>query len=362
MNRITAGRIGVAQGACHAQRRAGEDAREEAIELVVDGQRLAQVLEEDHLAVLAQDLQVLLHVAGLDEAARGDDGRDLCRRAGRGHVHRPRREVQHGGHAAEGMKAEEGDEAAGGIGQQHAHIALARRHLRHAAAEDEASHHQPVIGRRLALDVFEHHVAAPMGVARVEQRFEQRAVDVGGAEDHVGHHVIEAVRLVLAKRRAAHALRRVELHGRQEGDGDLGEPAQPQLAAHAREGRVERAVDPDRQHARLGHLGDGAGPLIDLHQRARHGEAAFGEDHHLAALLQLIHQHAQRHGVGRVDGDHVEQREGGLRPPGLGHMAVDGEARPLGQEGGEQRPVEIGAVVGDDHRLAARRAVGSPCP
>ena len=254
------------------------------------------------------------------------------------------------------MEAKERDEAAGGIGQQHADVLLARRHLRHAAAQDEAAHHQLVEARGRPVDILQHLVPAAMDVAGIEQGIEQRAVDVGRTEDHIGHHVIELVGLVAAQLRPTQSIGILELDRRQEGDGDLGEPAQPQLAPHAREGGVERTVDADREDTGLGHLGNGAGAFIDLHQRACHGKAAFGEDHHLAALLQLVHQHPERHGIGRVERDHVEQERGWLRPPFLHDMGIDGKAGAFRQEGREQRSIEEGRVVGDDYCLAARGA------
>ena len=302
---------------------------------------------------MSQKPDVVFHAARLDEAARGDDGRDLGGGAGRRHVDRTRGEIQHGRHAAHGVKAEQREEAADGVGEQDADIGLAPRLHGHAAAENEAAHDQAVIAGGIALDVLQHSVTAAMRGPRVQQRLEQGAVDVRGAEHHVGHHVIELVGLMLAERRAAKALRRIELDGRQEGERDLREPAQPEFPAHARERRILGAVDPHGKHFGLGHLGNRSRPLIDLHERPGDGQAAFREDHHPVALFQFIDQGAERHRIRRVDGNHVEEIEGQPCPPVFRHMGVDGEAGALGQERREQRAIEQRGMVGDDHRLSS---------
>ena len=120
---------------------------------------------------------------------------------------------------------------------------------------------------------------------------------------------------MLAKCRSLDLRRRLEADGRQEGDGDPGKPAQADLAAKAREGAELGAVDAHRQDRGSGHLGDGGGPFIDLHQGAGDGQAPLGEDHHFAAAAQLGHQAAERHRVRRIDRDHVEEHEGRPRPP-----------------------------------------------
>ena len=246
------------------------------------------------------------------------------------------------------MKAEDGEQAADGIGHQHGDIFFTGRQGRDLAAENETPHHQAVVACRVALDVLDHQMLSAMRGAGIEHGLKQRAAGVRGAEHHVGHHIIELVGLVFAQCRAPKAFRRIEFHRRQKRQRDPGKPLEPKLAAHARERCELRTVDPDGQHAGFAHLGDGAGAFIDFHQGAGDGQAAFRENHHLAALFQLFHQHAQRHRVGGINRDHVEERETKARPPGFGDMGVDGETGAVGQEGREQRAIEQRGVIGDD--------------
>jgi hypothetical protein len=64
--------------------------------------------------------------------------------------------------------------------------------------------------------------------------------------------------------------------------------------------------------AGIGHLGNGAGTFVNLHQGSGDGDAALGEDHHALPF----------HGSNKVRSDEVagsmgaiKQREGGLHPP-----------------------------------------------
>ena len=252
------------------------------------------------------------------------------------------------------MQAKKSDEAAGGGRQKNTDVFLARRQGGEPAAQNEARHHDTAIGQRGALDILEHLMVPAMDVARGDERLEQGLIDETGAEHHVGHDVIKPVGEEFAQFGALEMRRRLGLDRGKEGQGDLGKPAQPQLALHQREGRVLRAVDADRQDPGPGQVRDDARPLIDLHQRAGAGDPAFREYDDLAPALQATGERLERHRIGGIDGQQVEQLESGLHPPAVGDMGVDGEMAAFRQEGRDQRPVEERSVIGDDERLAAR--------
>ena len=132
----------------------------------------------------------------------------------------------------------------------------------------------------------------------------------------------------------------------------LGNQRRRNLPRILREGRVLRAVDADGKHFGAGEMGDRARTLIDLHQGAGDGEAAFRKDHHLLAVLDRRDERAQRHRIGRIDRHQIEELEGGLHPPALRHVRVDGEGAALGQIGGQQGPVEHRGMIGDDDGAA----------
>src|SRR5262249_25441279 len=124
-------------------------------------------------------------------------------------------------------------------------------------------------------------------------------------------------------------------------------------APHQREGRVLRAIDADGEDLSAREMGDDAWSFIDLHQGAGAGDAAFRKDDDLAAALQAVGERLERHRIGRIDRQEVEELEGGLHPPPISDMRIDGEMTALRQEGGNERPIEEGGMIGDDERLAS---------
>jgi hypothetical protein len=194
-----------------------------------------------------------------------------------------------------------------------------------------------------------------MDPARVEQGVEQRAVEAGSREDHVAHHVIKPAAGDGAALARIHLAGDFETLWRQNGEADLREGPQPHLTAQAREGRILGAVDADRDDRRVGLVGDHAGAVEHLHQRAGDGDPPFREDDQGAALADRLDHRLGRHRVGRIDREGAEQLQGRDDPPALRDPAVDGEGGLAGQEGGEQQAVDPGDVVDDDDG-AARRA------
>ncbi len=101
-----------------------------------------------------------------------------------------------------------------------------------------------------------------------------------------------------------------------------------------------RAINAHRQNLGIGHLGNGAGAFVNLHQGAGDGDAAFGENHHALALFHGVNKGAERQGIAGINGGQIKQREGGLHPPALCHVGVDGKGRAVGQEGRQQGAIE----------------------
>ena len=289
---------------------------------------------------LGEDCDIAFHFRRLDEFPRRDDGGDLGRGAGRRHVQGAGGEIQHGGHAAKGLQAKEREQGANGIGQKHAHGFLLGREPGDLAAENEAAHDHAVIGNGLAMDVLDNLVAAAMGGAGIQQGFEKRLLGVRGGEHHVGHHIIKLVGLVFAQARTAQSFRGIEFHRRQEGDGDFGKPALAELAAHSGKFGELRAINAHGQDLGIGHLGNGAGAFVNLHQGAGHGDAAFGENHHAIALFHGFNQGADRQGIAGINGGEIKKREGGLHPPALCHMEIDGKSGAVGKKGRQQGAIQ----------------------
>ena len=326
----------------------------EAEQLVAQAQALAQVLQVDQLDLFGEGGRDLFQARHLDEAPRGVDGPDLGRPAGGQQVGRAGGEVEHGRDPAEGLQPEEGDRDRGGVGQQDAGGAALRHLARHAGAEHQAAEQQLVVVQRLAVDVLQHLGPAALDGARLEQRLEEAGgLAVLGLEDHLRHDVVELPADDLAAAPALELRRHLEAARRQHGDGDLGEEPPAQLALEAGEMAVLGALDPHRDHGRAGLVGDHARAVVDLHQRAGHGQAAFRKDHAVLALGDLADQRLGRERPGRVHGEGLDQLHEGPHPPALRHVGVDGEERPAGQQRGQQRAVQEGGVVDHDHRGVA---------
>ena len=161
-----------------------------------------------------------------------------------------------------------------------------------------------------------------------DHRLDHGAVGRGGAEHQVRHDAIErgagrhAALLALERRVDA------EPHRLQDRRRDLGKQAAAHLvAAEAGEKRRLQALDAHRHHHRVGLVGDQAGAVIDLHQAAGDGDAAFRkDDQRLAALTALI---SVRVAIGLVgsSGIGAGELQERLHPPALRDRAVDGEHR-----------------------------------
>ena len=126
------------------------------------------------------------------------------------------------------------------------------------------------------------------------------------------------------------------------------------VARQPREGRRSRPVDPHRHDHGAGLVGDQAGAVVDLHQAAGDGDAAFGEDDQRLAALDGVDQRARRHRLGRIERHGAGELQERLHPPALGDAVVDGEDRLLVEQRQRERGVEEAHVVERDDRVRRR--------
>ena len=197
--------------------------------------------------LLAQIRRRGLQLGRRQEGPRGHDGPDLRGAAGRSHAGEAGAVVEQRRYPSLGCEGEEGDGRAGRIGQQQADPLARRRERGELAAQREAAGEQAVVAEGCAADVLDDGLAAAVDMPGLQQGLEQGPAVVRGGEDQIGHQVIELEPDGLAARAAAQRRIHCELARRQQGQGDLGKPAQAHLALQPREGRVLGAVDAQRQ-------------------------------------------------------------------------------------------------------------------
>ena len=178
------------------------------------------------------------------------------------------------------------DRRAVGVRQHHADRLALGRERHQLLAEDARAEQQLAVGERAGDRVLDRDAAHAVDLGRLDHRLEHGAVGRRGAEDEVRHDLVERG----ARRHAAVLAleRRIdgELHRLQHGDRDLGEPAAAHLRAiQPRERRRLEPFDPHRHDHGVGLVGDQAGAVIDLHQAAGDGDAAFREDDQRLARL-----------------------------------------------------------------------------
>jgi hypothetical protein len=172
----------------------------EGFVLAPDG--LAEILEVDDLDFApggrldgGQRLDEVVELRHADEPARGDDRADHARLDGRTQVFQARREVQQRRHPAVGVEPEHRDGEAVDVRQQHADVLGPPRAGGEFAAEHQRSQHQPFVGERTALLVFERYPLAPQPRHRGQQRAEQSKLAMAHVEGqrverfHRGHGV-----------------------------------------------------------------------------------------------------------------------------------------------------------------------------
>ena len=193
-----------------------------------------------------------------------------------------------------------------------------------------------------------------MELGGVDQRFDDGAVGRGGAEDQVRHDRVKRGAGGLPALAALELRIDLELHRLEDGDGDLRKQPAPHLRAlEPAENRRLRPVDAHRHHHRVRLVGDHRGAVVDLHQAAGDGDAAFGKDHQRIAVAHRIDDGAQRKRLERIERHGAHEFEERLDPPVLRHRDVDGEDRPLRQDRHRQRRIEEADVVERDDGVGA---------
>ena len=96
---------------------------------------------------------------------------------------------------------------------------------------------------------------------------------------------------------------------------------------HARERRALKPLKPHRHDLRARLVGYHGGAVIDLHQRARDGDAPFGEDHQPLALAHLPDQTAHGHRLAWVHRIAARNAQKRTHPPRFCDLPVDSEHR-----------------------------------
>ena len=270
----------------------------------------------------------------LDEGARRDDRRDLGGAAGGQNIGGAGREIDHRRNAARRHHREGRHRRAIGVRQHDADARAFLRERHQLAAEDRGAHQQFAIGEGAGHRIFERDAAQPMFVGGFDQRFDHGPVGRGRAKHEVGHDLI--------KRRAGGdaaflSLQRgidIELDRLENFDGHLRKPAPAHLrAVEPRERRRFEPLEADRHHHRVGLVGDQPGAVIDLHQAAGDGDAAFRKDDQRVAVLHRVDQRARRHRLGRIERHRAGQLQERLDPPALRDAVIDGEHRFLLENG-----------------------------
>ena len=183
-----------------------------------------------------------------------------------------------------------------------------------------------------------------------DDRLDHGVIGRGGVEDQVRHDVVERSARRLPPPAAFQLRIDGEPHRLEHGDGDLGEPASPHLAAfEPAEDRRLRPLDAHRHHHGVRLVGDQPGAVIDLHQPAGDRDAAFREDDQRFAVAHGIDQRARRHRLERIERESAAHLEERLDPPARGDADIDGEDRILGQQRhGDRRVEETHMVERDD--------------
>ena len=296
------------------------------------------VLEIDDPHRLGERAGERLELRLLDEAARGDDGRDLGRLAGGEDVRGAGREVDHRRHAAGRHRGEDRRGGAVRVRQHDAERLALFGERDELAAEHVRADEQPLVGQRSGDRVLDGDPAPAMGRCRLDHGLEHGAIRRGGPEDEVGHDLVER----RARRLAAVAAleRRIdrEPHRLEHRHRHLRPPAAAHLLARQpREERALEALDLHRQDHGVGLVGDEAGAVVDLHQAAGDGEAPLGEDDQRLAALDGVDQRPRRHRLCRIERHGAGDLQERAHPPALGDAVVDGEDRLLVEERERER-------------------------
>jgi hypothetical protein len=227
---------------------------------------------------------------------------------------------------------------------------------RERAAQHQRAGQEIAIAKARAGGVLQHALRHAMVATGAHHRREQRLVVKGGRVadlQHGGQQRIGGARPPLAATRLGWHR---EAARRQHRQGDGRQAALPHLAAQAREMRILRTVDRDRQELGLGVLGDECRAFVDFHQRRAGRHAAFGKDHERAAVTQQVGERLDGAGVQGVEFVPVDETQQRAHPRSARGGGTDGEHRLERQEQVEQQAVDERGVIGHQHDARTGRA------
>ena len=327
--------------------------RPEAAEAIEKRHAFADVLEIDQRDRIADALDQGFEPRLLDEGAGGDDGRDFRRPAGGEDVGPAGGEVDHRRDPARRHQAEDGDGGAVRIGQHDADRLALAGEWHQLPAEYRSAGEEALRGQGPGDRVLDRDTVEAVAARRRDDRLDDGAVGRGGAEDHVGHDLVERGAGDAAAVLALQLRRDAELDRLEECDRHLRSEVPPRLAAEMGEGAVLDAVDPHRDHRRVALVGDHRGAVIDFHQAAGHRAPAFREDDQRIAGLDRVDQRAGGERIGRVDRHRLGQPKERPHPRVGGHLVVDSEDRFVVDQRHQQGPVAVADMVADEDRVRA---------
>ena len=124
----------------------------------------------------------------------------------------------------------------------------------------------------------------------------------------------------------------------------------PHHSAQPRQQAVLRTFNVDRQQRGIGLVRGQRRSFVDFHQRPGDADSPFREHRDPFTGPQMLDQGFQVMRVGWIDADVAGDGDEWSDPPAPGHLGVDHEDRHIRQECRQQRPVQIGDMVGDDQQ------------
>ena len=196
----------------------------QAFDFIGERDRGAHVFEIDDFCVLLDCPDQGFEMAFFDERARRQNDVDLGGLAGGDNVCRARREVQHGGNAADALQREERDGDAGGVRQQHADGGAFGREWGDLYAKDLRANDELFVRQPAAKRVFDGRAAGVARVLRQHEGFEQGLVEWRRQNGAIGHDVLQRETGCLAAGFAFERRIDLERDGRQDRHGRLWEP------------------------------------------------------------------------------------------------------------------------------------------
>ena len=222
------------------------------------------------------------------------------------------------------------------------------------AAEDRDGLQQPAIGHLSPDRIFDRDPAGSVMLGGIDQRLHDGAVGRRGAENQIRHDRVKRGAGGLPPLAALELGIELELHRLENRHLDL----RKHPAAHLRvlepaEDGGLRSLDADGNDHGIRFVGDHGRAVVDLHQTAGDGDAAFRKDDQHVAGAYRVDNGAQRKRLERIERHGAHEFEERLDPPISRHGDVDGEDRPFRQDRKRQRRIEEAHVIECDNRVVS---------